>query len=132
MPSKPESERWATYAAAWLPLLIYALSAAGHGYWLDSPEFTAAAIGLDIPHPPGHPLFALWSKPFTWLPLREQRHSLEDVGLARAILAGQHDEAGSGADRDIAIGAEIGEGEARDVHRRRSMLAWTPIPTGRR
>ncbi|MDB4988433.1 MAG: hypothetical protein JWN04_3611 [Myxococcaceae bacterium] len=63
------SERWATYAAAWLPLLVYAYTAAGHGYWLDSPEFTAAAVGLDIPHPPGHPLFSLWSKPFTLLPL---------------------------------------------------------------
>src|ERR1700712_2007217 len=63
------SERWATYAAAWLPLLIYAYTAAGHGYWLDSPEFTAAAVGLDIPHPPGHPLFSLWSKPFSLLPL---------------------------------------------------------------
>ncbi|MDB4977239.1 MAG: hypothetical protein JWN48_5580 [Myxococcaceae bacterium] len=69
MATKPDSERWATYAAAWLPLLIYAATAAGHGYWLDSPEFTAAAVGLDIPHPPGHPLFSLWSKPFTWLPV---------------------------------------------------------------
>ncbi len=52
-----------------LPLALYAWTAAGHGYWLDSAEFTAAAVELDIPHPPGHPLFALWSKPFTWLPI---------------------------------------------------------------
>jgi hypothetical protein len=64
-----DARRWTPYAAALLPLLIYVWTAAGHGYWLDSAEFTAAATQLDISHPPGHPLFALWSKPFTWLPI---------------------------------------------------------------
>jgi Protein of unknown function (DUF2723) len=57
------------WAAALLPLVVYVWTAAGHGYWLDSAEFSAAAIELDIAHPPGHPLFGLWSKPFTWLPV---------------------------------------------------------------
>ncbi|HEY6876942.1 MAG TPA: DUF2723 domain-containing protein, partial [Polyangiales bacterium] len=64
-----DARRWTPWAAALLPLAIYVWTAAGHGYWLDSAEFTAAAVGLDIPHPPGHPLFALWSIPFTWLPV---------------------------------------------------------------
>jgi hypothetical protein len=62
-------ERWAPWLAALLALVLYVCTAAGHGYWLDSAEFTAAAVKLDISHPPGHPLFALWSKAFTWLPV---------------------------------------------------------------
>ncbi|HEX5660254.1 MAG TPA: DUF2723 domain-containing protein [Polyangiales bacterium] len=64
-----DARRWTPFAAALLPLVIYVWTAAGHGYWLDSAEFTAAAVELDIPHPPGHPLFGLWSQPFCWLPL---------------------------------------------------------------
>jgi hypothetical protein len=68
-----DARRWTRMltpaAAALLPLLIYVWTAAGYGYWLDSAEFTAAAVQLDIPHPPGHPLFALWSQPFCWLPI---------------------------------------------------------------
>lgn len=55
--------------AAALPFALYAFSAGGTAYWLDSAEFTAAAIDLDIPHPPGHPLASLWGKLFTLLPL---------------------------------------------------------------
>ena len=55
--------------AAALPFALYVFSAGGTAYWLDSAEFTAAAIDLDIPHPPGHPLASLWGKLFTLLPL---------------------------------------------------------------
>jgi hypothetical protein len=69
VPYAIDPRRWTPIVAVLVPLAIYLCSAAGHGYWLDSAEFTAAAVGLDIPHPPGHPLFALWSKPFCWLPV---------------------------------------------------------------
>ena len=69
MATLSKSEHLASYVAAVVPLLVYVCTASGHGYWLDSPEFTAAAVQLDIPHPPGHPLFSLWSKPFTLLPV---------------------------------------------------------------
>lgn len=70
--------------AALVPLAIYALTASGTSYWLDSAEFTAAAVKLDIPHPPGHPLFGLWSKPFTLLPIGPLPYR---VALAEAVAA---------------------------------------------
>ncbi|MFT3922436.1 MAG: DUF2723 domain-containing protein [Myxococcales bacterium] len=51
-----------------VPFALYVLTAGGVTYWLDSAEFTAAAIDLDIPHPPGHPVANLWGKLFTLLP----------------------------------------------------------------
>jgi hypothetical protein len=76
--------------AALVPLAIYAFTASGHSYWLDSAEFTAAAIGLDIPHPPGHPLFGLWSKPFALLPIGPLPYRVaiaEAVAGALALLS---------------------------------------------
>jgi hypothetical protein len=73
--SVPSSEppnklsRWPLAAAALVPFALYVWTAGGTAYWLDSAEFTAAAIDLDIPHPPGHPLANLWGNLFTWLPL---------------------------------------------------------------
>jgi hypothetical protein len=64
----PLSWTWCVIAAA-VPFALYLATAGGSSYWLDSAEFTAAAIDLDIPHPPGHPLASLWGKLFTWLPL---------------------------------------------------------------
>ncbi len=58
----------ASLIAALVPLALYVATAGGESYWLDSPEFVAAAIDLDIPHPPGHPLASLWGKLFTLLP----------------------------------------------------------------
>lgn len=54
---------------AWsIPLGLGILAASPEPYWLDSPEFTAAAQTLGIPHPPGHPLYVILTKPFTLLP----------------------------------------------------------------
>ncbi|MBN2340743.1 MAG: DUF2723 domain-containing protein [Deltaproteobacteria bacterium] len=55
-------------AAAAIPLALSILNATSEPYWLDSPEFTAAVQTLGIPHPPGHPLYVMLSKPFTLLP----------------------------------------------------------------
>ncbi len=52
-----------------VPLALGILAASPEPYWLDSPEFTAAAQTLGIPHPPGHPLYVMLVKPFTLLPL---------------------------------------------------------------
>ncbi len=48
---------------------MYVFTSTGHSYWLDSSEFVAAAVRLDIAHPPGHPLTELYSKLFTLMPL---------------------------------------------------------------
>lgn len=56
-------------AAFFVPLSLGIFAASPEPYWLDSPEFTAAAQTLGIPHPPGHPLWVMLVKPFTLLPL---------------------------------------------------------------
>jgi hypothetical protein len=56
-------------AAFGVPLALGVLAASPEPYWLDSPEFTAAAMTLGIPHPPGHPLYVMLVKPFTLLPV---------------------------------------------------------------
>jgi hypothetical protein len=55
--------------AAGLPLAFYLWTLSGASYWLDGGEFVAAAINLDIAHPPGHPLTALYGKAWSLLPL---------------------------------------------------------------
>ena len=58
----------ATLAAAAIPLTLSIFTATSEPYWLDSPEFTAAVQILGLPHPPGHPLYVMLTKPFTLLP----------------------------------------------------------------
>lgn len=82
-----ESPRWAAYAAAAVPFVVYAFTAGGHGYWLDSAEFTAAAVALDIPHPPGHPLANLWGKLFALLPVGPLPYRVAMGQAAAAALA---------------------------------------------
>lgn len=60
---------YAPWLATLVPFAVYVWTTGAHSYWLDSGEFTAATVYLDIAHPPGHPLNALWSKPFALLPL---------------------------------------------------------------
>ena len=61
--------RAAGFAAFSIPALLGLLAASHEPYWLDSPEFTAAAQTLGMPHPPGHPLYVMLTKPFTLIPL---------------------------------------------------------------
>lgn len=82
-----QSPRLPSALAGLVPLLVYLLTASGHGFWLDSAEFTAAALELDIAHPPGHPLFCLWSLPFTWLPVGPLPFRVALAGAVAAALA---------------------------------------------
>lgn len=50
-------------------LLGYIFCAGPTFYWLDSSEFTAAAWGLGVAHPPGHPLPSLLSRLVCLLPV---------------------------------------------------------------
>jgi Protein of unknown function (DUF2723) len=52
-----------------VPFIAYVLTCSAHAYWLDSGEFVAAAVRLDIAHPPGHPLTQLYGKAWSLLPL---------------------------------------------------------------
>jgi len=55
--------------AALAALLGYLATASANSYWLDGGELVSATVALDIIHPPGHPLTALWGKAFTLIPL---------------------------------------------------------------
>jgi Protein of unknown function (DUF2723) len=60
---------FAQWLAGGVPWIAYVLSCSSHAYWLDSGEFVAASVRLDISHPPGHPLTELYGKAFSLLPL---------------------------------------------------------------
>ena len=58
----------AQWLSAGAPFVAYIFSASAFAYWLDSGEFVAAAVDLDIAHPPGHPLSGLYGRAFCMLP----------------------------------------------------------------
>jgi len=67
-----------------VPCIAYVLTASAFSYWLDSGEFVAAAVQLDIAHPPGHPLSALYGKLLSFLPLGSLSFR---VALGQALAA---------------------------------------------
>jgi hypothetical protein len=76
--------RWACWLAGSVTLAVYTFSAGGHSFWLDCAEFTAAALNLDIAHPPGHPVASLWGHVFTLLPVGPLPYR---VAMAQAVAA---------------------------------------------
>lgn len=60
---------WATLLSAAVPWMLYLVTASPGSYWLDAGEFVEASVELDIAHPPGHPLTALWGAAWSLLPL---------------------------------------------------------------
>lgn len=67
--SAARADAMAVWAAAAGCFVLYLLSAAPATYWLDSSELAAAAFGLGVPHPPGHPLWAMLAKAATLIPI---------------------------------------------------------------
>ncbi len=56
---------WLAFAFS---LVVYTLTLCPTVYWDDAGELITAAYTLGIPHPPGHPLYALIGKAFTLIP----------------------------------------------------------------
>lgn len=52
-----------------LPFLVYMLTLAPSVTFFDSGEFITAIDSLGSAHSPGYPLFLMYAKPFTWLPI---------------------------------------------------------------
>lgn len=52
-----------------LPFALYMATLAPSVTFFDSGEFLTAAASLGSAHSPGYPLFLMYVKPFTWLPL---------------------------------------------------------------
>jgi hypothetical protein len=103
---RPASENaaWAPWLAGLVPLLTYVLTAGAHSYWLDSAEFTAAAVDLDIAHPPGHPVASLWGRAFACLPIGPLPFRVAVAqGVAAAIGAGALQQAFATTLRTLAV-----------------------------
>ena len=52
-----------------LPFALYMITLAPSVTFFDSGEFLTATASLGSAHSPGYPLFLMYAKPFTWLPL---------------------------------------------------------------
>lgn len=52
-----------------LPFAVYMMTLAPSVTFFDSGEFLTATASLGSAHSPGYPLFLMYAKPFTWLPL---------------------------------------------------------------
>ena len=52
-----------------LPFAVYMVTLAPSVTFFDSGEFLTATASLGSAHSPGYPLFLMYAKPFTWLPL---------------------------------------------------------------
>jgi hypothetical protein len=70
--------------ASLVPLFAYVSTLSGSSYWLDGGELTAAAVDLDVAHPPGHPLASLVGHALTLVPLGSLSMR---VALAQALCA---------------------------------------------
>ncbi|MCC7535928.1 MAG: DUF2723 domain-containing protein [Deltaproteobacteria bacterium] len=81
---------WVALALATVPVFAATVATASpSGYWLDSPEFTAAGIGLGIAHPPGQPLTALLVAAVQRIPLGSLSfRAAVASALAAALAAG--------------------------------------------
>ncbi len=49
-------------------VILFASTLCPTVYWYDSAEFSAHAVTLGVPHPPGYPLYTMVAHLFTWLP----------------------------------------------------------------
>ncbi len=52
-----------------IPFAVYMMTLAPSVTFFDSGEFLTATASLGSAHSPGYPLFLMYAKPFTWLPL---------------------------------------------------------------
>lgn len=59
---------WWRWGLALAALLVYTLTCAPTVTWGDSGELIVVGATLSIPHPPGHPLYALLAHAFSWIP----------------------------------------------------------------
>lgn len=67
-PRDLDAEKAAFALATLVPFVAYVATASGFGFWQDGGEIVAAAVDLDIAHPPGHPLASLVGRAFAYLP----------------------------------------------------------------
>jgi hypothetical protein len=99
---------WVVFAAAFA---VYGWTLAPATSWLDAAEFTAAAHGLGIAHPPGHPIPSLLGRALLYLPLGDAavRVNLESaLAGALAAVAVYHAALAVGGRRVLAVAGALG------------------------
>jgi hypothetical protein len=98
--------------ALWLsggvPFIAYLFTASGFSYWLDSGEFVATSVMLDIAHPPGHPLTSLYGRMLCFLPLGSLSFRVAlGQALASALASLLHCRASAAALRGLLLPARV-------------------------
>ncbi|HET8932538.1 MAG TPA: DUF2723 domain-containing protein [Polyangiales bacterium] len=98
----------ALWLSAGVPCIAYIVTASAYAYWLDSGEFVAAAVQLDIAHPPGHPLSALYGKLLSLLPFGSLSFRVAfGQALATAAAAALHCKANAAALRGMSLDPRV-------------------------
>jgi hypothetical protein len=91
-----------------VPCIAYIITASAYAYWLDSGEFVAAAVQLDIAHPPGHPLSALYGKLMSLLPIGSLSFRVAlGQALATAAASALHCRANAAALRGMRLDGHV-------------------------
>lgn len=70
-----------------LPFALYMATLAPSVTFFDSGEFLTASASLGSAHSPGYPLFLMYAKPFTWLPLGNVAFRINVATAASSSLA---------------------------------------------
>lgn len=98
----------ALWLSAGVPCIAYIVTASAYAYWLDSGEFVAAAVQLDIAHPPGHPLSALYGKLLSLLPFGSLSFRVAlGQALATSAAAALHCKANAAALRGMDLDPRV-------------------------
>lgn len=98
----------ALWLSAGVPCIAYIITASAYAYWLDSGEFVAAAVSLDIAHPPGHPLSALYGKLLSLVPVGSLSFRVAlGQALATAAAALLHCRANAAALRGMSLDPRV-------------------------
>jgi hypothetical protein len=91
-----------------VPFIAYLFTASGFSYWLDSGEFVATSVMLDIAHPPGHPLTSLYGRALCYLPLGSLSFRVAlGQALASALASVFHCRASTAALRGLLLPARV-------------------------
>lgn len=72
--------------AAAIPAVIYLSTMPPTVYGLDSAELSVGAYTLGLVHPPGYPLYLLFGKAFTWVPVGDVGFRMNLMSAAFGVL----------------------------------------------
>src|SRR5688572_15624716 len=86
-PQDRSAKRGWRIAAFAIIAALYALTAARFAQGGDGGEFAALFVRGGVAHPPGYPLFVLYLRAWSWLPLAEPAHAAAIATSVLGVLA---------------------------------------------